>query len=679
MKEPLSLGLSSLVLVFFIVSTMSFVCSMGNAQSLSLVSQGKQTFRLESGGVFAHESVDLGSIGIVTVGEGFYPDSKPDEGCSQAVLMLVSPNLNAVNKAYHLVFPNFIGQGLVSSRIKKVINHGMSQAPGNLIYIAGDVIIHSGKTLTGDLIGCNYNTTNSALIARPFVAALRVSIGGISLEWVTMLNESHSHGQNENLTDVSYLEANANNFLVISSLIVNQARFPISYLSFVNPFTGQLIRKQQIGGTAGGTPKLIVTDIQLTQVSEDNKNTHLLLGGGQEKLQIDNRTPYFVFLGILDIDSLLMGLNPMLKYVVLGKIQPFSLRSDGLVTSISLNPHNRNAFAFAAMDWGRNNDTYVQRGPAIGYIGNALISRDLAGGFLINPVPLIEIQKSLASFYGNEVVGKSLFYSSSGYRMFLGGARQSSNGYTGGSSSVMLNNFSSIDVKGINHESRHAVIPGSAGYKVWNPNSLIELYNGQSSSFSSILTTGAVTICDDYWKVNYECHDFGEQSNLPNPYYTSCVLFPPESEKNIQTLSFNNFIMSTTEVGLNRLNEATLLPTVMFADGQCSCWPNGRETFDNPNSNLLLEKKEWKENQVSGIKVYPNPASNSVTIHVPSDGLWNIAIRNLDGKIVRQTKMMFDYNNNKHEFQLQDTPSGVYIVEANNEQKTFSQKLVLTR
>ncbi|MBA4303985.1 MAG: hypothetical protein C0424_07155 [Sphingobacteriaceae bacterium] len=667
------------LLTIFIVLANSFVFSKGNAQSLSLVSKGKQTFRLEAGGVFAYESVDLGSLGIVTVGEGFYPDSKPDEGCSQGILMLVSPNMNAVNKAYHLIFPNFIGQGLVSSRIKKVIKHGMSQAPVHLIYISGDVIVHARKALSGNLIGCNYSTTNSALISRPFVAAVRVAMDRISLEWVTMLNESHSHGQNESLTDVSYLEANENNFLVISSLIVNQANFPLSYISFINPFTGQLVRKQQIGGTANGTPKLIVTDIQLTQFAQDNKNTHLLLGGGEERLQLENRTPYFVFLGIMDIDSLLMGLNPRLKYVVLSKSQPFSLRSDGLVTSISLNPHNQNAFSFAAMDWGRNNDTHVRRGPAISYIGNALILSDLAGGFLINPVPFVEIQKSRASFYGNEVVGKSLFYSSLGHRMFLGSGRQNSTGYTGGSSSVGLNNFSSIDVMGFNHESRHAVIPGSAGYKVWNPNSLIELYGGPNSSFTSLLTTGAVTICDDYWKLNYECHDLGEMSFLPDPYFTSCVLYPPEGEKDLQTISFSKFSISTVGVGLNRLNEATLLPTVMFAEGQCSCWPNGRESFENPNVDFRIEKDELKEIPVSGVKVYPNPATNSVTIQVSSEGIWNVSIRNIDGKIVRQTKKKYESSNMECKFLLEDLPSGIYIVEANSEKNHFSQKLVLTR
>lgn len=79
------------------------------------------------------------------------------------------------------------------------------------------------------------------------------------------------------------------------------------------------------------------------------------------------------------------------------------------------------------------------------------------------------------------------------------------------------------------------------------------------------------------------------------------------------------------------------------------------------------------ENEIEGLKVYPNPASNQVTIELPDaqdatvavvdmTGATVIATRNLDGQTI---------------LSVQDWAKGVYFVRVQNEQKTSTVKLVI--
>ena len=101
---------------------------------------------------------------------------------------------------------------------------------------------------------------------------------------------------------------------------------------------------------------------------------------------------------------------------------------------------------------------------------------------------------------------------------------------------------------------------------------------------------------------------------------------------------------------------------------------------NNPGSVLKLDDLQFLtadaglgENLMINFEVYPNPATENVTIALPEDGNFELAIHTLEGKMCYQHESC---TGNQH-IDISDFTTGVYIVKINNGTSAETKRLIV--
>lgn len=96
---------------------------------------------------------------------------------------------------------------------------------------------------------------------------------------------------------------------------------------------------------------------------------------------------------------------------------------------------------------------------------------------------------------------------------------------------------------------------------------------------------------------------------------------------------------------------------------------NGRWQLDNMR--FAYSSLKRSENNISNLKIYPNPANTQVTITSDSFATKTVEIYNILGKKVLSTKA------NNEPINVSNLNKGVYVIKITEEDKTASRKLVI--
>ncbi|MBL4652153.1 MAG: T9SS type A sorting domain-containing protein [Flavobacteriales bacterium] len=92
-------------------------------------------------------------------------------------------------------------------------------------------------------------------------------------------------------------------------------------------------------------------------------------------------------------------------------------------------------------------------------------------------------------------------------------------------------------------------------------------------------------------------------------------------------------------------------------------------------ANLELQKNGTLAESYTPFNIYPNPASDKVTINFDDNSTdYLITIYSIDGKIASNSIVASD----QHELYVSEYPNGVYFIEISSEKKTYTEKLVIT-
>lgn len=75
------------------------------------------------------------------------------------------------------------------------------------------------------------------------------------------------------------------------------------------------------------------------------------------------------------------------------------------------------------------------------------------------------------------------------------------------------------------------------------------------------------------------------------------------------------------------------------------------------------------------MKIYPNPANDSITIENPYGQAFLIKIYDLEGNVVKREHIPSD----KIQIDVQDLRNGVYILDFSSAEKNLQEKLVIHR
>jgi hypothetical protein len=162
--------------------------------------------------------------------------------------------------------------------------------------------------------------------------------------------------------------------------------------------------------------------------------------------------------------------------------------------------------------------------------------------------------------------------------------------------------------------------------------------------------------------------------------------------KSNETYNSNNYETSETDMMWNTTTSAWM-----------NYYQNG-ETYDANNFEKSFEYKEWNADgtkvtlgdsivyyfhtvvginelatQHEGITVYPNPASNNITIESPQEEVGSdskqeavIEITNIQGQLIKTLAT----SGNKTNIDVSVLPSGVYVIEVRTEKGVFVNKFI---
>ncbi len=75
-----------------------------------------------------------------------------------------------------------------------------------------------------------------------------------------------------------------------------------------------------------------------------------------------------------------------------------------------------------------------------------------------------------------------------------------------------------------------------------------------------------------------------------------------------------------------------------------------------------------------GLTIYPNPASDYLTVQFITPGKWSIDLYNMQGKLVNSESV---YKKHQHTLSIEALPSGIYLVNCTSAQgRTYSQRII---
>ena len=175
-----------------------------------------------------------------------------------------------------------------------------------------------------------------------------------------------------------------------------------------------------------------------------------------------------------------------------------------------------------------------------------------------------------------------------------------------------------------------------------------------------------------------QCPD--NQTIIDNPasgYYYAADHLLTQSFKEIKVSSAATFQAGNT-ITLNPGFHAAIGSNFQAIINDCS---------NNIQGNILLEERFVIKNEVSPIlqkvtmDIYPNPFINQTTLkfHVPKATTVKVDLKNINGQIQRhvQTKDYFNAGTHHLNFQIEQLPVGIYLLQLTTVQEQFIKKVLI--
>lgn len=112
--------------------------------------------------------------------------------------------------------------------------------------------------------------------------------------------------------------------------------------------------------------------------------------------------------------------------------------------------------------------------------------------------------------------------------------------------------------------------------------------------------------------------------------------------------------------------------TTSGGDQECTTVPEEGTIVESQ----LTSSKDLKEGELS---VFPNPASNylNISLKTGSSGNYDVNIMTLDGKVIKREIIGLLQGQNNQTINIQEIPSGCYMIRIQNEQEYFINKIIV--
>lgn len=652
--------------------------------------RGAQSFKLRSGGVRAYESLDLGSLGVLTVGDGYKTSSNPQMGCSQSIISLISQDLRNVVWSSFMELPNFNGNGFAGSVVKRVINassyyptegNGVFDNGIQYVFVLGEVFITPTRNNLNTYLGCNTNVTSHS---RPFAAKLMISSVGFQVIWLSQLDDPISHSTKEQAIDIAYSPSPSSDYVAIASLMVNGNDSPLSCITFLNASNGSVVSKQQVGSPADF---FIVSKLAYLKLNKANVdlNTHLIVAGGiLEYSEVSFRDVYHSTIGVLNVDSSVRELNPILELTYLTKSQRQGNRpDDGIVTQILKSKVGSNSLAISTMDWGvlqtfgPYND--LRRGAAVSYVFEGEVIQSQNGSMYVNLFTNpVTVHISAYSSYGLELIGRSLFETKSNLRVHFGTRRNSNEPFTGGTENSSLANFKGVYLHNLNGGGAAAFSSTSArvGFNNWTPVSMMER---QSSTevFSSLLTTGYANFFPQgLWEMIIECNTITMEDFIDGDEILPCSSIDKEPMLYINTLETSRKVLRLSRTFKSK-RSLYLISDASLENGNTRCGCDLRSTEQVYSKKLTNEPINDNLHSKDGILIFPNPSDGILNMKLGAEGKWEVMVFSSELKLQFSEVVSVTSKHEAIELDLRNLSPGIYFVHLKNMQESYVNKVVI--
>jgi len=92
------------------------------------------------------------------------------------------------------------------------------------------------------------------------------------------------------------------------------------------------------------------------------------------------------------------------------------------------------------------------------------------------------------------------------------------------------------------------------------------------------------------------------------------------------------------------------------------------------SSGSVTSVREFFNPQIEELTVFPNPASQMITIDLASDEASIIEMFNMEGRMVKGLRSSFG---KRQQFNVQDLPAGMYVVRARQGEKVYAQQIIV--
>ena len=149
-----------------------------------------------------------------------------------------------------------------------------------------------------------------------------------------------------------------------------------------------------------------------------------------------------------------------------------------------------------------------------------------------------------------------------------------------------------------------------------------------------------------------------------------------EFSTGVTTISWTSFTIPIPTY--TTADSATILLSAFYPTGPTD-GPNGNSSLkiDNLNFDVLISSVADQNPGTVLFSLYPNPASDIVTINIENNNNENVSLNifNVVGSLVKSAIL----NQNQNEINVSDLSNGVYVVEFQSQGKSERQKLIIQK
>ncbi|MGM0612579.1 MAG: PKD domain-containing protein [Bacteroidota bacterium] len=237
-------------------------------------------------------------------------------------------------------------------------------------------------------------------------------------------------------------------------------------------------------------------------------------------------------------------------------------------------------------------------------------------------------------------------------------------------------------------------IPAGTDYKLFGPESPDLFRNNYSLSYpfdiKDLVSIKHSTASSDPTSYYYYFYDWEIESKTCSS---------PEATFNIYTytdapVADFDYQKNTSEVSFTNMSTKSKAYFWDFDDGNTSTMENPTHTYnqtgtydvmlktDNPcgtdsiEKSVVITETGIDEQYEEDIVIYPNPASDKISIELNTNHLQSVELFTFDGKLLKEKSHSFD-KKDIVQFNLQNLSSGIYYLKINLNERVIRKKLII--